>query len=75
MTQRSLASMLTILDDDNYHVRRVEKQFEGSRIDVYKFYFSSNHSVHFLMLIVFLFILSQSLLSGTDFYISNWNVG
>lgn len=75
MTEKSLSLVLTVFDDDNYHARRVEKQFEGTRRFAYKLYFSFFRSSHFLVLMIFLFVLSQALLSGVDFYISNWNVG
>ncbi|XP_037030674.1 probable multidrug resistance-associated protein lethal(2)03659 isoform X2 [Bradysia coprophila] len=72
-TQKSLTSLLTVLGDDNFNVRNVEKQYEGSRVDVYKFYFKSIRSVHFLVLVAFLLIISQFFAGGTDYFISSWN--
>lgn len=62
-----------MLDDEGYNVRRVEEQFGESRIEVYKFYFRSLRSGHFLVLVAFLFIVSQFFAGGVDNFMSDWN--
>lgn len=70
-----MTSLLTVPDDDGYNERRVENQFKGSRMDVYTFYFRSVRSVHFLVLVVFLFIISQFFAGVVDSFLSSWNTG